>query len=86
MADTGAGKDSKHIFSALWAAFIVQIAGRLLDLQWHRTHTEFETGKDQHQAHWLVWLGTLLVLVVAVWALRGGPSTARSASSTSSST
>lgn len=57
------------IFRALLAAFAVQVAGRLLDIQWHRTHDEFETGRDQVQAHWLVWLGTVLVMGVAVWAL-----------------
>jgi hypothetical protein len=58
------------MFRALWGAFAVQIAGRLLDFWWHATHDEFETGRDQITAHWLVWLGTLLVLAVAVWALR----------------
>jgi hypothetical protein len=60
----------KRTFTVLWVAFVVQIAGRLVDLQWHRTHSEFETGADQFRAHWLVWLGTILVLVVAVMALR----------------
>ena len=55
---------------SLWAAFAVQIAGRLLDLRWHQTHSEFESGGDQVQAHWLVWLGTILVLIVAARALR----------------
>lgn len=73
LADMDPPRESTPIFAALWAAFVVQIAGRLLDLQWHRTHTEFETGKDQIQAHWLVWLGTLLMLIVAAWALRTGP-------------
>lgn len=63
-------------FKWLWAAFIVQVAGRLLDLQWHATHTEFETGADQLRAHWLVWLGTALMLVVAVRALRADVSMA----------
>jgi hypothetical protein len=58
------------MFRPLWGAFAVQIAGRLLDFWWHATHDEFETGRDQITAHWLVWLGTLLVLAVAVWALR----------------
>jgi hypothetical protein len=58
------------MFRPLWGAFAVQIAGRLLDFWWHATHDEFETGRDQITAHWLVWLGTLLVLAAAVWALR----------------
>ncbi len=61
---------SGAIFRTLWGAFVVQVAGRLLDFRWHATHDEFETGRDQITAHWLVWLGTLLVLAVAAWALR----------------
>lgn len=64
-----------RVFAALWAAFIVQVAGRLLDLEWHRTHPAFETAQDQLTAHWLVWLGTLLVVATAVAAHPGGPKT-----------
>jgi len=60
----------KDLVIALWAAFVVQIVGRLLDLQWHRTHDEFETGTDQLEAHWLVWLGTVFVIAVTITALR----------------
>lgn len=70
---SGATAPGKGWVSALWAAFSVQVAGRLIDLQWHRTHDEFETGSDQIQAHWLVWLGTILVAAVCVIALRVGP-------------
>ncbi len=56
----------------LAGAFVIQVAGRLLDFWWHATHDEFETGADQLQAHWLVWAGTILVLVVGIAALRGG--------------
>ncbi len=62
------------LFRALWVAFVVQVAGRLLDFRWHAIHDEFETGRDQITAHWLVWLGTLFVLVVALRALRGDSS------------
>lgn len=61
---------------ALWAAFVVQVAGRLLDFWWHATHDQFETGRDQLTAHWLVWLGTLFVLAIAIRALRGDNSSA----------
>ncbi|HZA76931.1 MAG TPA: hypothetical protein VE623_11140, partial [Acidimicrobiales bacterium] len=33
---------------------------------WHATHDEFETGADQLQAHWLVWLGALVILAAAM--------------------
>ena len=61
---------SQAIFKAVWAAFAVQVAGRLLDFWWHATHDEFETGGDQVTAHWLVWLGTLFVLATSARALR----------------
>jgi hypothetical protein len=61
---------AKRLLQALWGAFAVQVAGRFLDLQWHRSHSEFETGRDQLQAHWLVWLGTLLVIGVCATAIR----------------
>ena len=61
----------RHLWP-LWGAFAIQVAGRLLDFWWHATHDEFETGGDQLQAHWLVWIGTILVLVVGIGALRAG--------------
>ena len=64
--------DGKQFPRLLWGAFAIQVAGRLLDFWWHATHQEFETGGDQLQAHWLVWIGTILVLVVGVRALRDG--------------
>ena len=45
-------------------------AGRAVDLRWHATHDEFETGADQIQAHWLAWLGALVLLVAASAGLR----------------
>jgi hypothetical protein len=64
--------DNQPSLQLLWGAFAVQVAGRLLDFWWHATHDEFETGADQLQAHWLVWIGTILVLTVGIRALRGG--------------
>ena len=64
--------DEKQLPRLLWGAFAIQVAGRLLDFWWHATHEEFETGGDQLQAHWLVWMGTILVLAVGVRALRDG--------------
>jgi hypothetical protein len=46
------------------------IAGRLLDAWWHAGHDEFETGTDQLQAHWLVWIGALLVMAAAAQGVR----------------
>lgn len=44
---------------------VVMTAGRVVDLQWHATHAEFETGTDQIQAHWLAWVGAFALLVTA---------------------
>lgn len=44
--------------------------GRGADLWWHATHDEFETGADQLQAHWLPWLGALIMFATALVAIR----------------
>lgn len=66
LVEPGAATQSKRSLAALGAAFGVQVAGRLMDLRWHRTHDGFETGSDQVRAHWLVWLGTILVIAACV--------------------
>jgi hypothetical protein len=47
---------------AVLVGALVMTAGRAIDLHWHATHAEFETGADQIQAHWLAWLGAFLLL------------------------
>ena len=59
-----------HPLAALWIAVAVTVLGRLLDLQWHATHDEFEGASQQLQAHWLIWLGVLMVLAVTAVAVR----------------
>jgi hypothetical protein len=54
---------------ALWIAVAVLIAGRLVDLQWHLTHDEFEGASEQIRAHFLAWIGVLLVLGVTAVAI-----------------
>lgn len=44
--------------------------GRLLDLWWHSTHHDFERGVEQVQAHWLAWLGALVLGGTAALAVR----------------
>jgi cytochrome bd-type quinol oxidase subunit 2 len=58
-----------RLAAALWIGFGASIAGRLLDLQWHVTHDEFETAGDQVRAHWLAWLGAVVLLVAVAVAL-----------------
>ena len=64
---------------ALVAGFGAQIAGRLVDLRWHLDHDEFEGGAQQLEAHWLIWLATAFVLVVAFHAVTrvGDPASRR---------
>jgi hypothetical protein len=63
------GKEDK-LFRFLLFGFAGQIAGRLVDLQWHLTHEEFEGAAEQFRAHWLIWLTTILILGVAIVAVR----------------
>lgn len=53
----------------VWVGFGVFLLGRVVDLIWHATHPEFETAGDQVQAHLVVWIGTLILLVAAVRAV-----------------
>jgi hypothetical protein len=69
MVASEAGKEDK-LFRLLLIGFIGHIAGRLVDLQWHLTHEEFEGAGEQFRAHWLIWLTTILVLGVAMVAVR----------------
>jgi hypothetical protein len=57
---------------ALWIAVGVVILGRLVDLQWHLSHDEFEGTSQQFRAHTVVWIGVLSVLAVTVTAIRAG--------------
>jgi hypothetical protein len=62
---------SSRALRSLWIAVAVQLAGRLLDLRWHLTHDQFEGTSQQLEAHWLLWLGVLATLAIAVWAVVG---------------
>jgi hypothetical protein len=58
--------------AALWIAVAVLIVGRLVDLQWHLTHDDFEGAADQVRAHLVLWIGVLMLLGVTVVAIRQG--------------
>ena len=53
---------------ALWAGAIIFVAGIARDLVWHATNDEFEGTSQQFEAHWLLWIGFLVVLAVTVLA------------------
>lgn len=61
--------EARTLARALWVGLVVSIAGRALDLRWHATHDEFETASDQLRAHWVAWLGALILLGAAAVAL-----------------
>ena len=69
MVSRGMDKEGK-LFRFLLFGFVAQIAGRLVDLQWHLTYEEFEGATEQLRAHWLIWLSTIFVVGVAITALR----------------
>jgi hypothetical protein len=50
----------------VWIGALLFIAGIALDQRWHATHDEFEGTSQQFEAHWLLWVGFLVVLV-ATW-------------------
>lgn len=56
----------RRVRFAVLAGAVAMTAGRVVDLRWHATHQEFETGADQLQAHWLAWVGALILSVAAV--------------------
>jgi cytochrome bd-type quinol oxidase subunit 2 len=61
---------SRTLARTLWIGLVLLVAGRVLDLQWHASHDEFETASDQLRAHWLAWVGALVLLVGAGIAVR----------------
>jgi hypothetical protein len=54
-----------RVEAGLWIRLTASVVGRLVDLQWHATHDEFETASDQVRAPWLAWLGALVLLAVS---------------------
>lgn len=59
----------------LWIGIVLHLLGDLVDLRWHSTHdveTAFESYGSQLEAHWLLWIGAAVTIVVAVLALRSG--------------
>jgi hypothetical protein len=70
MAMTETHEKANRLHRGLIIGFIGQLLGRLVDVQWHLTHSGFESGGQQVQAHWLMWVATLFLIVVAALALR----------------
>lgn len=62
--------NQKRLIQGIWGGIAVLLAGTIVDQRWHATHEEFEAASDQLQAHWLLWLGALVLLVVSALAVR----------------
>jgi hypothetical protein len=62
------GARARTYLRALWIGALLFVAGIVLDQRWHATHDEFEGTSQQFEAHWLLWLGFLVVLVATVLA------------------
>jgi hypothetical protein len=62
---------------ALWIGAILFIAGIALDQRWHATHEEFEGTSQQFDAHWLLWIGFLVVLAATLLAFARLPARER---------
>jgi hypothetical protein len=59
-----------RLFQLIWLGVAVQIGGEIVDLRWHATHDEFEGAGQQVEAHWLIWVGTLVTLAPAAIAAK----------------
>jgi hypothetical protein len=59
------GPTSRLLLAGVWTGIALQAAGQVIDLRWHASHPGFERAADQLQAHWLIWLGVLVTLLVA---------------------
>jgi hypothetical protein len=68
------GPTSRRLLAGVWTGITLQVAGQVIDLRWHATHPGFERAADQVQAHWLIWLGVLVTVVVAAVGARHVPS------------
>ena len=64
--------NARGVVVGLWVGLAASVAGRMLDLRWHATHDEFEGATEQLEAHWLAWLGAVVLLVTAVIGIRQG--------------
>jgi hypothetical protein len=62
--------DQGGLFAAIWVGVALQVIGQAIDFRWHAAHPEFETASDQLQAHWLLWIGSLVTLIAAGLAAR----------------
>lgn len=62
---------ARRALLALWIGVVIQLLGQLVDVRWHATHSShFRSTSEQVEAHWMIWLGILVMLVASLAALR----------------
>lgn len=70
-----ASRSTGRLLVGAGAGIVMLMAGQLVDLRWHAVHgRRFERAADQLGAHWLIWLGVLVLLIVGVVGARRVPS------------
>ena len=63
----------RRLLLGLWVGVAIQLVGQIVDVSWHAAHgSHFRRASEQVQAHWVIWLGIAVMLVVSAVALRGG--------------
>jgi hypothetical protein len=64
---------SRRLLLGLWIGVAIQLVGQIVDVGWHAAHgSHFRRASEQVQAHWVIWLGIAVMLVVSAAAVRGG--------------
>jgi len=69
-----AHRSTGNLLVGAWTGIVMLIAGQVVDLRWHTANGGFETASDQVGAHWLIWLGVLVLLLVGAAGARRVPS------------
>jgi hypothetical protein len=70
-----ASEPTRRLLVGAWTGIAMMLAGQVVDLRWHAANgRRFERASDQVGAHWLIWLGVLVLLVVAMIGARRIPS------------
>jgi hypothetical protein len=72
MSPSDAVTSERKALRLLAAGVSVLIVGRLIDLAWHAANPEFETAADQVRAHAVVWIGDIIILWAAAFAVVRG--------------
>jgi hypothetical protein len=64
----------RFLLAGAWLTVLLIAAGNLVDLRWHAHNGTAEGAAELAAGHWLVWVGLLLVIIVAAVGARRMPS------------